>query len=468
MKSLRPRALILFAAMIFSAGCNEILGIEPATLRSGGPPSDCNPQCISVQSIAAGRAHTCMLANEGDVFCWGENSEGQLGYGDTNNRGDEANEMGANLIKVDLGTGQKAKEISLGDAHTCALLQSGEVKCWGGNTGGTLGVGDIFTRGDEPFEMGDALLPIELGPGEKAKAISAGDFHTCALLESNTIKCWGLGGSGQLGLGDGKTRGDAASDMGVNLFGVDLGTSLEVLAISAGGSFSCALLNGGSIRCWGANGYGQLGLGDQMARGDNANELGSLLPSISLGTGFKAASLESGGGHSCASDGNSRLKCWGRNDTAQLGLGDTGHRGDSGAEMGDNLPEVQLSGANSPVLKGQAAGSRHHCAILQISNSIVLKCWGDNSQGQCGLPLPNFIGDIPNEMGDQLESVDLGKGAALRAVTAGGSHTCAILESGGIKCWGDNSSGQLGYGDTLPRGSTPDQMGDALPLIALP
>ncbi len=464
------RAWLLIAPILFGTGCNEILGIEPGTLRNPSPQNPdgaCNPQCPPIQSLAAGRGHTCVIA-DGDVFCWGDNSQGQLGYGNSINRGDDIGEMGNNLIKVDLGTDHKATAIALGDSHTCALLESGAVKCWGGNTTGVLGVGDIFNRGDEPGEMGDALPTIDLGPGEKVKAIAAGDFHTCALLESNRIKCWGLGGSGQLGLGNGQTRGDALADMGVNLYPVDFGSPLEIVGVNAGGSFSCAHLIDGSIRCWGANGYGQLGLGDQMARGDNANELGSFLPVISLGTSFDVKSLKSGGGHTCASDtDSSALKCWGRNDTAQLGLGDIQNRGDGSGEMGDNLPALLLSNDDA-VIKSQAAGARHHCVILEIAGLAQLKCWGDNSQGQCGSALSNFIGDNTNETSDQLQAIDLGEGGPVRDIAAGGSHTCAVLSNEGLKCWGDNTFGQLGYGDALPRNPAIDTMINKLPFVALP
>lgn len=470
MKSLRARPFLMLLSLL-SGGCNQILGIEPATLRGDAGPdgavSGCEPACQPILEIAAGNAHTCILKNGGDVFCWGENAKGQLGYGDIENRGDNSDEMGVHLMKVDLGTDQRALELALGSAHSCALLQPGQVKCWGGNQSGELGLGDTFNRGDNPDEMGDALPAVDLGPGAKAVHITAGDFHTCALLDSNSIKCWGQNGSGQLGQGDGKPRGDSPSDMGVNLFPVDVGTSAAPVALGAGTSFTCALFDNASVRCWGGNGYGQLGLGDQMARGDNAMELGNFLPSTPLGAAFKPALLASGGGHTCAGAG-AGLKCWGRNDAGQLGLSDQEHRGDGGGEMGDGLPEVALGEGNAWVVKNIRMGSRHSCALFDAANSPVLKCWGDNSQGQCGAPVPGFIGDTPNEMGDQLKPIDLGKDAVITGIAAGGSHTCAALAGGRAKCWGDNTSGQLGYGDTKQRGGSAGQMGNALPFITLP
>ena len=116
---------------------------------------------VTVTAISTGSWHTCALLSSGAVKCWGYNSDGQLGLGDTNSRGDEPNEMGVNLLAVDLGlaAGVTVTAISTDSDHTCALLSSGAVKCWGSNSDGQLGLGDTNNRGDEPNEMG-AALPI--------------------------------------------------------------------------------------------------------------------------------------------------------------------------------------------------------------------------------------------------------------------------------------------------------------------
>jgi LPXTG-motif cell wall-anchored protein len=115
--------------------------------------------------------------------------------------------MGAALPVVDLGSGVTATAISTGNSHTCALLSSGAVKCWGYNDNGQLGLGDTNKRGDGPGEMGAALPVVDLGSGVTVTAISTGDEHTCA-LSSGAVKCWGANGYGQLGLGDTNKRGD--------------------------------------------------------------------------------------------------------------------------------------------------------------------------------------------------------------------------------------------------------------------
>ena len=160
--------------------------------------------------------------DDNSVKCWGRNSYGQLGLGDRNDRGDGANEMGDNLPAVSLGTGRTAKAISAGGHHTCALLDDNSVKCWGGNSY-QLGLGDQNNRGDGANEMGDNLPAVNLGTGRTAKAIGVGFDHTCALLDDNSVKCWGGNSYGQLGLGDQNNRGDGANEMGDNLPAVNLG-----------------------------------------------------------------------------------------------------------------------------------------------------------------------------------------------------------------------------------------------------
>jgi sulfur relay (sulfurtransferase) DsrF/TusC family protein len=149
------------------------------------------------------------LLSSGAVKCWGENGDGQLGLGDTNSRGDGANEMGDNLLTVDLGSGVTATAIVGGHLHTCALLSTGTVTCWGDDAVAQLGQGAGVTydnRGDGPGEMGSSLVAVNLGSGVTATAIAAGLYHTCALLSRGAVKCWGENWDGQLGLGDSPGR----------------------------------------------------------------------------------------------------------------------------------------------------------------------------------------------------------------------------------------------------------------------
>jgi len=151
------------------------------------------------------------------VKCWGLNNSAQLGLGDTQNRGDGPGEMGAALPAVSLGPGRTAIQLTAGPGRACATLNDGLIKCWGLNQSGELGLGDTQWRGDGPGEMGAALPTVDLGPGRTTLQITAGGSHTCAVLDDRTMKCWGANQAGQLGLGDAQNRGDGPGEMGANL-----------------------------------------------------------------------------------------------------------------------------------------------------------------------------------------------------------------------------------------------------------
>ncbi|MFM7900094.1 MAG: hypothetical protein ACKO97_14165, partial [Actinomycetota bacterium] len=139
--------------------------------------------------------------------------------------------------------------------------------------------------------MGDALGAVALGTGRTANSISSGTSHTCALLDNNTVKCWGNGASGRLGSGATTSLGDAAGEMGDNLVAVDLGTGRTAKAISVGDAHSCAVLDNNTVKCWGSGSSGRLGYGATASLGDEANEMGDALSVVALGTGRTVSSV---------------------------------------------------------------------------------------------------------------------------------------------------------------------------------
>jgi len=403
----------------------------PPSPPSPPPPSPPpSPYAVLMTSpVSARTGHICAVHDDNSVKCWGNNMYGQLGLGDKRDRGYPSGEMGA----VDLGTGRFATAIAVGDRHTCALLDDKSVKCWGSNWVGAIGLGDTNDRGDEPGEMGDNLPAVDLGTGRSATAISAGHSHTCALLDDKSVKCWGKNDGYQLGLGDRNRRGDASGEMGDNLPAVDLGTGRFATAISAGHSHTCALLDDKSVKCWGSNGYGQLGLGDRTPRGYAYYTMGDNLPAVDLGTGRSATAISAGHTHTCALLDDNSVKCWGSNFEGRLGLGDKLHRGDASGEMGDNLPAVDLG--TGRLATAISAGYQHTCALLDDKS---VKCWGGNYYGALGIG-GWHRGDEPGEMGDNLPAVDLGPDHVATAISAGSHHTCALLFDKSVKCWGNKS-----------------------------
>lgn len=360
------------------------------------------------------------------------------------------------------------KDVRAGTSHTCARFSGGGVKCWGANAFGQLGLGNTTDRGTLPAQMGQALPYVALG-GLSALAITAGEAHTCSILSDGNVKCWGRNFYGQLGLGDTDTHGDQSGEMGADLpiVALDaLGVEVKASAISAGTAHTCALVTPTKVKCWGNNTFGQLGQGDTKHRGDEPNEMGDkLLPiALDLPFGVVVNDLSAGATHTCVLLSDGTIRCWGNNDEGQLGLGDRFARGDEPYEMGEYLPTIDLGLAQGTTVHDISAGAAHTCALLSNGN---VKCWGKNDFGQLGLGDQDARGDEPNEMGQSLPTVDLGPGMTATSIHAGHSHTCALLSSGRVKCWGRNLYGQLGLSDTIPRGDEPSDMGDRLPVVEL-
>lgn len=206
-----------------------------------------------------------------------------------------------------------ASAASAGGSHSCVLLDDGTVKCWGENFHGQLGQNSDAVYGKEAGSMGNALPTVPLGPNFESVFVDSGGEFNCALSSAGDVKCWGRNEFGQLGLGDNVTRGGqfTASDMGVNLAPVNLGPGLAAEKIALGGMHACAVLRGGGLKCWGRNDNGQLGLNDTRGRGDDVNEMGANLPYVDLGTGVVVTSVALGEAHTCAVVGDGDVKCWG-------------------------------------------------------------------------------------------------------------------------------------------------------------
>ena len=339
---------------------------------------------IKAISISTGEYDACALTDAGAVKCWGYNYYGQLGDGTTIDRPIPVNVTG-------LGSGVTA--ISTGYKHTCALTSLGGVKCWGYNSDGQLGDGTT-TSSSTPVNV--------TGLSGVVTAISAGGFHTCALMQTGGVKCWGFNGFGQLG-----NATTSSSSTPVNVSGLSSGVS----AIRLGANHTCALQSGG-IKCWGDNGFGQLGNGTTDQGNIPVNVAG-------LSTGISA--ISAGGSHTCALTTGNGLLCWGRNDTGQLGDGTTTLR----------RSPANVTGLGSGV-SAVSAGSRHTCARMQAGGAM---CWGYNFYGQVG------DGTAVTRLAPVNVSVLSG---GLGSIQVGNLYTCALLPTGGMRCWGNNDFGQLG------------------------
>jgi len=419
-----------------------------------------------VKQIAGGERSYCAIFSDGRLKCWGNNGAGRLGLGDTMNRGTSPSQLGANLPYVDLGTDRRAVAISVGTNYACAILDDGSLKCWGSNGAGQLGQGDEVARGDGPNEMGNNLPAINLGTGQQIRQVSAGQGMTCALLTSAKIKCWGSNFTGQLGLGDTNDRGDQPGEMGDALPIVDLGTNYQATSIvSTGAGHACAILTGGRLKCWGANGSGQLGLGDTMTRGDQPGEMGDALPFVDVGAGRSVISVALGSNSTCALLDNQQVRCWGSNQTGELGIGNTTSQGNDGAHPVSSVPFVDLgTGFSAKRIYGPVTEGHSFCALLKTDQ---IKCWGGNTFGELGQGDTNARGVAPGQLGDSLPPIALGTGRSVRTMAVANQSACALLDNFEVKCWGLNGDGQLALGNTTNRGDQTGEMGDALPFAEL-
>lgn len=234
-------------------------------------------------AIVAGEKHSCALNSTGAVKCWGQNDRGQLGNGTTTDSDTPVDASGLASGVIALGAGNK---------HTCAVLSSGVIRCWGHNNHGQLGDGG---SADSPVPVDVAALPPMM-------SVAAGAEHTCGLTPGGGVKCWGRNDKGQLGDGSGS---DSATP-------VDVATLATGAAwIETGEKHSCAAMNSGLTRCWGDNANGQLGNNTTVDSGLPVDVSG-LSDAIQIGAGKE---------FTCALRQAGNVSCWGRNNGGQLGDG---------------------------------------------------------------------------------------------------------------------------------------------------
>lgn len=461
------------------------LGAEPPP-NSGG-----------IAAISAGASHTCLLTSRGGVKCWGDNSEGQLGDGTTTSRPTPGDVIG-------LASGVQA--ISAGGWHTCALTIAGGVKCWGRGILGQLGDG-AFSSSTEPVDV----LHLESG----VRSISAGGGHTCAITATSGVKCWGSSSnvvlddgsyemdaipvdvegfsSGAVSLSTSGTHTCVLTEVDVMCWGWNVsepsgagatvssktplsvhGLSSGIQSIASGEEHTCALTTLGAVTCWGRNWAGQLGNGETT----DWTEPGDSIPGPVNGLANGIQAISASGLYTCALTEGGGVKCWGMNSNGQLGDGTTT----------DHNSPIEVVGLGTSI-QAVSTGGQHACA-LTVSGNVL--CWGANDQGQLGIapgdpstaPVEVLVPDLfaqipaasdvvgqtpretPSPAPSALLSVDSSRFADLHlfaegiaSVSSSGTHVCALTISGGVKCWGSNSAGQLGDGTTEDRSTPVDVLG---------
>ena len=364
----------------------------PGDAGDGGPPEASFVDADPLSAISAGRFVTCARYAGGVAKCWGQNLDGEFGNGTV---------VGSSVPIPAMGTGIVA--LFNGPGNTCAAL-GGSGACTGRGGAGQLLNGEVDAQ---------SLVPVATTALPSApSAFAPGQRRACAIVANGDVYCAGDGTDGELG--------PAATGVSATAVKVNLGGAVA-RAISGTWRHVCALTTAGDVYCWGDDTNGQLGSGSFVDAG--------IATPVHVPLGAAATDIGTGDAHTCAivgPDSSNAVWCWGDDTYGQLGNGGGGQ----------SAVPVQVSGLSA--LANLAVGAEHTCVGKQNAGGIA--CWGKGGSGQLG----------NGSNGDSPTPVDVSNvGGAPAALASGGFHTCAIVSSPNVICWGSNDFGQLGNDDPL-------------------
>ncbi|MBI3071759.1 MAG: hypothetical protein HYY84_06475 [Deltaproteobacteria bacterium] len=326
--------------------------------------------------------HGCASRSDGTLWCWGLNTNGQLGDSSYGNRDNPTQ------VATPVAAGTTWPSVSVGNSHTCALRSDNTLWCWGLNSGGQLGDTTIIDR-NTPTQVAGTIWA----------SVSAGYLHTCATKTNNTLWCWGQSQYGRLGNG--------VNTASANSTPIQITADTNWASVSAGQNHTCARRTNNTVWCWGSNSFGSIG--------DGSNSQ-STIPVQVPGTNW--ASVSAGHEFTCATRTNNTLWCWGFNSNGQLG----------DSTLAPRYSPTQVLGT---AWESVSAGLFQTCAT-RLDDSLW--CWGRNANGQLG------VGTVAEET--RPTHVE---GANWGMVSAGSYHGCAVRLDGTLWCWGKGDSGQLGF-----------------------
>jgi len=440
------------------------------------------PGNISFVSLAAGLKHICGLAAGGAVYCWGSNQYGQLGNGGN---------LGAGALEtnpVAVSTIERFVSLSAGGATTCALTDSLKAFCWGAiGDGSTSTVPTpilsappfklmaISRTGNEicglsvdgyPFCWGRFYLGADRNTFKKLtdeiqlSTLSVGDYHACGIDNLSKAYCWGLNQFGELG----HSTFCEAENYTFRLSNCQLASNIKYKDIHAAKYYTCAVDETQLTYCWGLNNQGQLG----------TNDIGSRNSPTRVATGERFSSLSLGDMHTCGITTNLTARCWGDDNAGQLGngaiqntvrpipiqgsyifrnvqasnngsCGQTSDEsyvcwGNTGSQLdfGSTPTPEQFTTSYTTIARGDA----HRCALDASGKAF---CWGDNSQGQLGVP--KRVGG--SGISFSREPIAVSTELLFKAITVSQQSTCAVSNVGRVYCWGFNTWGTLGNTSTV-------------------
>jgi len=373
------------------------------TTQDGGKTARCTVTVVSQvvwAAVSAGDEHTAALKTDGSLWAWGNNKYGQLGIGTYDDR--------PHSTPVQVGTAKDWAAVSVGGSgfgrgHTLAIKKDGSLWAWGHNEYGLLGIG---TR-----DSGSHPTPVQVGTSKDWAAVSTGAGHTLAIKSDGSLWAWGGNGGGQLGLGDFGYGTDRYTP-------VQVGTAKDWAAVTGGDEHTLALKKDGTLWVWGYNGYGQLGLGDHGGL-YNGHGTDRYTP-VQVGTAKDWAAVTGGDKHTLALKKDGSLWAWGDNWYGQLGVG-------TYLTHTQHPTPVQVGAA-----KDWAAVSAGYQRTVALKTDGSLWNWGGTG----------------NDYGSRNVPILFGSAKDWVVLSAGDGHTLAIKADGNLWAWGNNSSGQLGNGNS--------------------
>jgi alpha-tubulin suppressor-like RCC1 family protein len=407
--------LVGVAAIVAAFGCTAILGVDgvytlaPATSTDDGSSGDGDPaggDALSGDGSQAPEPFTALAA--GSAHTCGLTPRGGVQCWGATLSPDGGVPTAAgpyNTHPVEIG-GFDATPTALtaGGYHTCALLMGGAVQCWGDNDNGELG---------NKMQVGRSVPTTVLDLPEPIVSLATGKTHTCAVLQGKNVVCWGSNASSELGDGSTTTRTSPVAVQGL--------PSGVVKAVAVGDAHSCALLDNGNVWCWGSTSEGQTG-----------NAAPSPSPPVAVNMVVNATAISAGAAHTCVVVSGGAIVCWGRNTSDQCGLAMPSSWTAPALVM---LPSVVAADTVS-------AGGDSSCAVLGASADGQVVCWGANTRGELALGPDGGTTSTP-----AITTV-----TGVLAMAQGDTHACAII--GAMRdtfCWGANDLGQLGDRTTTDR-----------------
>jgi alpha-tubulin suppressor-like RCC1 family protein len=239
-------------------------------------------------TVSAGNYHTCGVRKNGKLYCWGYDGTGEVGNGDT---------TGRVTTPLRIGTFEDWANVSAGSYHTCGVRKNGKLYCWGSDGAGQVGNGP----GDS-----NILAPVRVGSFEDWSTVAAGASHTCGIRHGGKLYCWGSDVTGQIGDDDGTNDNVTAPKR--------IGSFEDWATVSAGANHNCGVRKNGKLYCWGLDSSGQVGDGDSTSDNVTAPRR--------IGTFEDWAGVDAGTNHNCGVRKNGKLYCWGNDGSGQVGDGD--------------------------------------------------------------------------------------------------------------------------------------------------